>query len=284
MWGEACSGIWRILTMTEPILASDANLSYAWAKALLGTAEHSQGDPPPLCMSVTGFERGEPIEDPAIREAVDSELKSRAKVNRVSVSAMVVFPYKAWVRRGRTAYTEFRTWCLDRLVPRLEALDVRNQKGLYFERMMAYEHFDSDGAVRIKDQLRHVIDWWRDRKKQGKRPRRSGLQVTCFDPCKDQTKMPRSGFPCLQQVGLAYEPNDKDSLIINAFYPTQFILDRGYGNYLGLCHLGAFLSHEIGVKLVRMNCFVGCAQLGHGVTRKRIRPLLDLLERVVPMQ
>lgn len=96
--------------------------------------------------------------------------------------------------------------------------------------------------------------------------------------------MPRLAFPCLQQVGLAYDPTDKNSLIVNAFYPTQFILDRAYGNYLGLCHLGAFLSHEIGVKLVQMNCFVGCAQLGNGVTKEGIKPLLDLLKGIVPSQ
>jgi hypothetical protein len=271
--------------MSEPITAADANLSYAWAKALLRTAENTQGRPSPLCVSVTGFEHGEPIEDPAVRDAVDRTLNSRAKTNSVGISAMVVFPYTEWVRRGRMPYPEFRNWCLDRYAPRLKARDKRNKKGLYFERMMRYEYYDSEGTLQHKDQLRHVIEWWRDLRQQGKRPRRSGLQVTCFDPRKDQTRSARSGFPCLQQVGLAWLPEDRESLIISAFYPTQFLLDRGYGNYLGLCHLGAFLSHEIGVKLVRMNCFVGCPQLGNGLTSgKQIKPLLDSLERVVPTE
>jgi hypothetical protein len=268
--------------MNEAIRISETNLSYAWAKALLRTAERSMNRPPPLCVTITGFKEQEPVEDPRVREALDQKLKSRPRANTVDVSAMVIFPYRAWVRRGRVAYPEFRKWCLEQFVPRLKAVDVRNKRGLYFERMMAYEYFDPSGKMSQHDQLQHVIEWWRDRKRRGKRPRQSGLQLTCFDPLKDHTRMPRQGFPCLQQVGLAYDYADKDSLILNAFYPTQFILDRAYGNYLGLCHLGAFLSHEIGVKLVQMNCFVGCAQLGDGVTEKSIGPLLDLLRRIVP--
>ena len=268
--------------MNDLIPICETNLSYAWAKALLRTAERSFNRPPPLCVTITGFREQEPIEDSRIREAIDSKLKSRPKANKVDVSAMVVFPYRAWVRRGRASYREFRKWCLEQFVPRLKALDERNRRGLYFERMMAYEHFDSAGKLCQHDQIRHIIDWWKDRKLEGRRPRQSGLQISCFDPCKDHTRMPRQGFPCLQQVGLSYDPGDKDSLIINAFYPTQFILDRAYGNYLGLCHLGAFLSHEIGVKLVQMNCFVGCAQLGDGVTKESIEPLLGLLKRTVP--
>ncbi len=269
--------------MSEPIPISDTNLSYAWAKALLSTAKHSLNHPPPLCVTVTGFRKQEPVEDPRVREAVDAALRSRPRANRVDVSAMVVFPYRAWVRHGCPSCDEFSRWCLEKLIPRLKARDVRNKRGLYFERMMGYQYFDSDGKLHEHNQLRHVINWWKDRKQDGRRPRQSGLQVTCFDPRRDHTRVPRLVFPCLQQVGLAYDPTDKDSLIVNAFYPTQFIFDRAYGNYLGLCHLGAFLSHEIGVKLVQMNCFVGCARLGNNdVTRNSLKPLLDLLERIVP--
>ena len=44
------------------------------------------------------------------------------------------------------------------------------------------------------------------------------------------------------------------------------------------------MAHEIGVRLVRMNCFVGCAQLGSGVTKEDIGPLLDFLKKRAPLQ
>lgn len=108
------------------------------------------------------------------------------------------------------------------------------------------------------------------------------MQVSCFDPREDHNEAPLLPFPCLQQIGFTY---DKDGgLIVNAFYPTQFILDRAYGNYLGLCHLGAFMAYQIGVRLVRMNCFVGCAQLGSNVTKKNVDRLLGILRKRVVLQ
>jgi thymidylate synthase len=86
------------------------------------------------------------------------------------------------------------------------------------------------------------------------RPRLSALQVSCFDPPKDHTGQPVRGFPCLQQVSFAYD--NSGGLAVSAYYPSQYIFDRGYGNYLGLCHLGQFMASEMGLQLVRLNCYV----------------------------
>jgi hypothetical protein len=270
--------------MSEPIPVGSTNLSHAWAMALLQVAKGPLNNPPPLVVSITGFDKENlPLEDVRVRQALDTELIARNR-NSVEVSSLVVFPYKAWDRRGRPSCEEFSQWCLEKYVPRLKALNKKdNSRGLYFERMMRFPYRDSQGRLHSHNQLKYVIDWWREhRGTSGSRPRRSGLQMSCFDPREDHNRLPRLAFPCLQQVGLSYDPRDKDSLILNAFYPTQFLLDRAYGNYLGLCHLGAFLSHQIGVKLIRMNCFVGCAQLGNGVKKEQIKPLLELLEGIVP--
>jgi hypothetical protein len=49
--------------------------------------------------------------------------------------------------------------------------------------------------------------------------------------------------------------------VLNAFYATQQIVHKGYGNYLGLCRLGAFMAHEMGRRFVRLNVFVGVAKM-----------------------
>jgi len=268
--------------MNDPIVISETNLSHAWAKALLCTARQSLNNPPPLCVTITGFEKQEPIEDLKIREALDSELTERPRTNLTDVSAMVVFPYRAWVSHGRPPCSEFSRWCLDKFVPRLKARDRRNKRGLYFERMMCFSYRDFKGTLHRHNQLQYIIDWWKETGRSGRRPRRSGLQVTCFDPRKDHNKAPRLVFPCLQQVGFAY--GNENGLILNALYPTQFIFDRAYGNYLGLCHLGAFMARQMGIQLGRVNCFVGCAQLGGNVRKRDIRPLLDFLESMVGLQ
>lgn len=50
-------------------------------------------------------------------------------------------------------------------------------------------------------------------------------------------------------------------LVVNAFYATQQIFDKAYGNYLGLAQLGAFMAHEMGMPLARLNVMVGVAKL-----------------------
>ncbi|MFG3594491.1 hypothetical protein ACFXS9_20745 [Bradyrhizobium sp. RDI18] len=84
------------------------------------------------------------------------------------------------------------------------------------------------------------------------------LQATTFDPGRDHVASAQLGFPCLQQV--SFEPTSA-GLVTNAFYATQQIFDKAYGNYLGLAQLGAFMAHEMGMPLARVNVMVGIAKL-----------------------
>ncbi len=86
------------------------------------------------------------------------------------------------------------------------------------------------------------------------------MQLSCFDPAKDHTGQPVRGFPCLQQVGLSHDGDKR--IAVHAFYPTQYIFDRGYGNYLGLCHLGSYIAHQTGLQFARLNCYIGEPHLG----------------------
>jgi hypothetical protein len=84
------------------------------------------------------------------------------------------------------------------------------------------------------------------------------FQTTTFDPERDHVASAQLGFPCLQQV--SFEPTEA-GLVTNAFYATQQIFDKAYGNYLGLAQLGAFMAHEMGMPLARLNVMVGIAKL-----------------------
>ena len=84
------------------------------------------------------------------------------------------------------------------------------------------------------------------------------FQATTFDPGRDHVASAQLGFPCLQQV--SFEPTQA-GLVTNAFYATQQIFDRAYGNYLGLVQLGAFMAQEMGMSLARLNVMVGVAKL-----------------------
>ena len=83
------------------------------------------------------------------------------------------------------------------------------------------------------------------------------LQATVFDAACDHVATAQLGFPCLQHV--SFEPT-KAGLVVNAFYATQQIFDKAYGNYLGLIQLGKFMASEMGMSLARLNVMVGVAK------------------------
>ena len=126
----------------------------------------------------------------------------------------------------------------------------RNRNGVYFQRLIS---FGRDASGRNgKNQLEHIIETW-----QKCNRRRSALQAAVFDPLKDHTHQRRRGFPCLQQV--AFAPIGNGNMSVTGFYATQYIFERAYGNYLGLCHLGQFMAQEMNLRLDRVTCIASIA-------------------------
>ena len=52
-----------------------------------------------------------------------------------------------------------------------------------------------------------------------------------------------------------------EGLVINAFYATQQLFNKAYGNYLGLAQLCAFIAKELGANPARLNVYIGVAKL-----------------------
>ena len=238
----------RASTGIEPVLISDMNLSRAWSRLLLRVLEGAGTEISPLVFSVAGFDgEGNAVEDPAVRRALDEllERKRRLKVDDV---AFTIFPQRLWqMCRGD------RARLFDRYIatfPRWQALNRRlNGRGLYFERLVKYGRGPCNG-----NQLEWILSQYHSRTGV----RRSMLQATTFDPERDHVASAQLGFPCLQH--LSFEPTNA-GLVVNAFYATQQIFDKSYGNYLGLVQLGAFMAHEMKMPLRRLNATVGIAKL-----------------------
>jgi len=237
----------------------------------------------PAVLSIEWSSGDLPPEDPRIRTALDASLKQTIK-RSCSSTASTIFPYRPWVRQGRPACSDFCAWYLDEYLPRHKAR-VKFAGGkiseTYFERMIAFgASHEQDGTCTGKfvEQLNHISRIWHRDAAKGRRPRRSALQVSCFDPAKDHTGSALSGFPCLQQVSFSY--GDTGTLAVNAYYPTQYVFDRAYGNYLGLCHLGHFMANELRLKLVRLNCFIGHPELGN-VQKLKLRELEQTVGQII---
>ena len=80
------------------------------------------------------------------------------------------------------------------------------------------------------------------------------------------------GFPCMQHLVFSCV---QDKLIVIAFYATQYIFERAYGNFLGLCNLGKFLSHELQVPLHEVKCYIGVEQLS--ISKYRLKEILNTI-------
>lgn len=105
------------------------------------------------------------------------------------------------------------------------------------------------------------------------------LQASIFDPAQDHVPDARLQFPCLQHV--SFVPT-RDGLVLNAFYATQYIFEKAYGNHLGLVRLGRFMAHELDVEFTRLNVTVGVAKLGQIMKNDPvIQHLLDLCRKEI---
>jgi len=239
MQAEASTDIWKKLTMKQAHEEYD-NLSVAWAntflKALNGDAPRDR----PAHVTVRLPADGVPFEDTHIRAGLDGILRKRGLLDVHGV-ANTIFPASLW-NPSLGAESLYERYL--QLWPRLHKCPA-NRRGHYFSRFVAARPKPDKPPV---NQLKHVISTW----KRGNH-RNSALQLAVFDPALDHVHARQLGFPCLHQVCLTpIGPNGRDGLTITGFYATQRLLDKGYGNFLGLCRLGAFMAHEMGLRLTRM--------------------------------
>lgn len=259
------------MSIAKPQVIQSSNISEAWGRVFMEAMNGTPRTRTPVVLSLAGFSGELPDEDAGIRLAVDEALRQCEK-NTVTVSGMTIFPYSLWHNRGRPPWGNFHPLCVKKFFPRLKACDARNRLGTYFERMMNFTGLRGSQGKTV-DQLGFIIELLKNSRRW---PRQSALQLSCFDPAKDHTGQPVRGFPCLQQVGLSHDGDKR--IAVHAFYPTQYIFDRGYGNYLGLCHLGSYIAHQTGLQFARLNCYIGEPHLGD-VNKRDLAVLAKLIEQ-----
>ncbi len=248
-----------------PKLISESNLSKAWAEAILHIMDHSGKEISPLLISITGCDvSGVASEDTAVRSELDILLNKKGFRNIENV-AHTIFPQRIWEISKKDRIQFYRIYL--KTFERYRCINKKdNERGSYFERLVNYGRGPNDG-----NQLEWIISQYRS--KDG--IRRSMFQASIFDPGRDHRPDPYLQFPCLQHISIV---PTQDGLILNAFYATQQLLDKAYGNYLGLSRLGAFIAHEMGMKLIRLNVTIGVAKLERiGKTDPDLSPLTSAI-------
>jgi hypothetical protein len=238
-----------MMSSNKPWVIPSENLSYAWAELFLSIIKGSGKEISSLIISLTEFKNGIPNEDIAIREALNDCLSAYNK-EQIDTVANTIFPDTLWELAQYNRQVFFAKYIHN--LPRIKALEPRrNCRGLYFERLIAFGCDFANG-----NQLEHIISAYTSNPSF----RRAMFQASVFDPHRDHTLAPRLGFPCLQH--LQFLPDNKsETLTVNAFYATQQVFEKAYGNYLGICRLSLFMAHEMRLSLDRVNFYIGVAKL-----------------------
>ncbi|MBF6339849.1 hypothetical protein IU450_28740 [Nocardia abscessus] len=239
--------------MSDPIHITAPDLSTAWLATTL--AVHSAGKH--AFHTVTHIADAGKAEEPRIRAAAD-HLLVEAGLQPVTTVANTIFPAALADRHPDPTRLAAR---YRNLFPQLKRLDPKNSKGTYFQRLVDYPT-SSGGSF---NQLGHLITTL-DKELAGRGPKRAryetGFAVPDFDgaapvlvPGRDTSAM---AFPCLSLLSFQLDGSQVHAV---AHYRAQYLVQRGYGNYLGISRLLAYIAGQVGLGPGSLTVVVGLAHV-----------------------
>lgn len=256
--------------MTESVYVRQPDLTTAWLDTIIAVADEPQHR---ALHTVTRIaEAGADGHDRIYRAADD--LLTEFGLQSVSTVANTIFPVSmaatspdpvALGLRYEAIYPELR-----RLAP------GANRDGTYFLRLVAYP-----GPAGTVNQLARLISVM-SRELDSARPKRARYEATVeipvpdpeiddgldevtsaqpedsvgipvFEPRRDTSAM---GFPCLSFLSFQH---DTESLHTVAHYRSQYVMERGLGNYLGIARLHRYVADRCGLQTGNLTVVAGQA-------------------------
>lgn len=214
-------------------------------------------------------------QDPTLRTGLDELLRKRAKAPVVEV-ANTVFP-KALADASLDAHhlgARYRA-----IYPRLKTLHPHNAAGTYFGRLVQYPSAtgDVDQLATVVERMKAQLALVAEGRTRGAMS--AAYEATVHEPADAAaylaTQVPGKdnqyrGFPCL--TGLSFQlVNQRVHLL--AQYRYEYLFSKGYGNYLGLAQMMAFVADQVQAQPGRLTVVAGRAHLD--LADKHIRPLVD---------
>jgi thymidylate synthase len=210
-------------------------------------------------------------DDSEVRAAVN-EILERAGRQSIETVANTIFP--AALAASSNDHTELVNRYV-RLWPTLRKFP-KNRTGTYFGRLI--QHPTKDGPF---DQIGAVITRIKTERATGS-PKQARYEVEVAEsdepwtsttpiyvPGKDNSSM---GFPCLSHCSFQLDYEDRVHLL--ATYRSQYLLERGYGNYLGLGQLLAHVAKQTELGVGHLTVVAGLAHLDYPVL-----PVREVIKR-----
>jgi hypothetical protein len=251
----------------------ECDLTAAWAKAYLQMRLIPSREIAPFAVSIhspSGIVLPDSLEHPMVR-ALDACLENDGEdYQTVEMVAFTLFPERTWKLSGGDR-AEFYREAMRNLRTFTTWEPTKNRGGMYYGRLFGFGVDHKTGrslgykaAKAMKEaggnQVEHIIRQLTKSVQRGRTVARMQLQAATFDPLRDLTTSGQPSFPCLQHIAFNTDI-ENESLELSAFYATQQLYVRAYGNWLGLCRLGAFIAQQSGLKLTRFTCFANVQKM-----------------------
>ncbi|WP_292605734.1 hypothetical protein [Nocardioides sp. REDSEA-S30_B4] len=241
--------------MRTTLVIEGVSLSEAWARTVIELAAQ---DKHRACHVITRI--ADPArEDARIREMADGILAERG-LDPVSTVANTLFPEA--MARSTPDPEALRKRYLE-LLPMLKHLDSDNSRGTYFERLVNYEtpggHLNQLAEVvrRLKQEsavaATSTTGAKHARYEVGMEQLSASLPV--LEAEHDTNPI---GFPCLTLLSFQLDDGRVHAI---AHYRSQYLFQRGYGNYLAVCRLLCYVCEQANLAPGEVTIVAGYAQV-----------------------
>ncbi|GAA3123441.1 hypothetical protein [Nonomuraea salmonea] len=252
---------------------AEKNTSLAWAAACqaLDVATNQRRDGFHTVVRIADAA----AEDPQVRAHFD-QVREEYGYDPIETVANTIFPARLAATCSSSAELTRR---YRDMYPRLKRLDGKNKGGTYFGRIVAYP--GERGQV---DQLTTIVTRIRVQAAlPGPMSAAYEMDIAHPDDLQSEaqtwstpvhvagTDNSYRGFPCLSHCSFQLERGQ--TLHAVAHYRSHYMVDRAYGNYLGLGRLLAYLAQQAQVRPGSLTVIAGHAQIERHLTV--IRPVIQ---------
>jgi thymidylate synthase len=179
-----------------------------------------------------------------IREAATALMAVEGKKAPIETVRNTMFPAR-WAERHKTPedlalhyrknYKELREF-------------AQNRHGTYFGRVVAFprDEAEEDLADQLNETVQKLI------KEQIKGNKSSRYEINIYSEQHDGQR--EWGFPCLAHLSVHMH---EEELHMQAVYRNEFAVQRGYGNFLGVAELQAFIAASVALEVGELMITIG---------------------------
>ena len=126
-----------------------------------------------------------------------------------------------------------------------------NKRGTYFGRIVAYPRGEGNEHA---DQLTDTVRKLREELETGSN-KSSRYEINIYSERCDKSPM---SFPCLAHLSVHLHERE---VHLQAIYRNESLIGRGYGNYVGLAELQAYIAHHARASTGELMITAGHAEL-----------------------